>query len=351
MSRFSFNDPPAPEEQLWRRLPVPRSAGWTDPAGYIAEEALHEAIETSLWEGRPLLVTGEPGCGKTELANYVAWRLGLSRQTGTGAGGHPTWEHALRFDTKSETRARDLFYTIDLIERFHRAQTSRVASAPTDPAASADPLDPLHFIRFHALGRAIIYARQPDELSERLEPWQRHPGEPRRSVVLIDEIDKAPSDVPNDLLMEIENMRFLISERNEVVAAPPELKPLLIITSNTEKPLPEAFLRRCNYFHFKFPEATTLAQIVSSRVSEVDEDAPLLVDAIEVFERLRLQPLRKKPATAELLGFFQSLRNAGYGLSDRLTGQRDWSGIARVTLLKTRDDQESLIEAPSVAGV
>src|SRR3954465_9291968 len=150
-----------------------------------------DAVNAALFLGQPLLVTGEPGCGKTELANFVAWKLGLGRKRATDEHG---CEFALRFDTKSETRTRDLFYLIDVVERFHAAQKP------------GGIVDPLQFIRFQALGRAILYAAAPNELTTRLPKEHKHPGEPIRSVVLIDEIDKAPRDVPNDLLMEIEGM-------------------------------------------------------------------------------------------------------------------------------------------------
>ena len=248
--RLSVDDPPPAPGAEPRELPPPAVSRWIGPEGYLADQPLLDAVNAAIWLGQPLLLTGEAGCGKTELANHLAWRLGLTRKAGEDEGGRPIPEHALRFDTKSETRARDLFYTIDTIERFHAAQFER------DPAK----LDPTRFVRFHALGRAILYAAPPDDLALRLEPDKRHPGTPRRSVVLIDEIDKAPRDVPNDLLMEIEQMRFFMPELNRIVTAPRDMRPILVITSNSEKALPDAFLRRCVYYHMSFPGAGAAAR-------------------------------------------------------------------------------------------
>lgn len=325
---------PALVEPAWKALPLPPVETWSRPAEYIVDRPLELAVDTALKLGLPLLVTGEPGCGKTELANYLAWKLGTAIPRGTDGSGDPVHEYALRFDIKSDTRARDLFYGIDLVERFHAGGRG----------GGPEALDPLNFIRFNALGRALIYARPPDEFASRLLPWQAHPGAPQRSVVLIDEIDKAPSDVPNDLLMEVEKMRFVISEMNRVVEAPPELRPILIVTSNTERPLPDAFLRRCAYYHIPFPEPARLIEIVATKLRKPGQHAAaapatLLEDATAAFLAVRKLPLRKKPATAELLGFVHALLNAGFGLADKLSDPAKWEPIARVTLLKTREDQ------------
>ena len=333
-----MTDPAAPAftEPAWKALLPPPVETWSRPEEYIVDRPLELAVETALRLGLPLLVTGEPGCGKTELANYLAWKLGTAIPRGTDAEGSPAYEYALRFDIKSDTRARDLFYGIDLVERFHAGGRG----------GGPGSLDPLNFIRFNALGRALIYARPPDELAARLLPWQAHPGTPQRSVVLIDEIDKAPSDVPNDLLMEVEKMRFVISEMNRVVEAPPALRPILIVTSNTERPLPDAFLRRCAYYHIPFPEPARLIEIVATKLRKPGEataasavPATLVEDATAAFLAVRKLPLRKKPATAELLGFVHALLNAGFGLADKLGDAAKWEPIARVTLLKTREDQ------------
>jgi MoxR-like ATPase len=225
-----------------------------------------------------------------------------------------------------------LFYTIDVVERFHAAQQL------------GGSVDPLRFVAFQALGRAIIYANPPSELSERLPLPERHPGEPRRSVVLVDEIDKAPIDVPNDLLMELENMRFYMPELNRTISAPKEMRPIVIITSNSERVLPDAFLRRCVYYDMSFPDHTTLAQIVCSRLKSMPQTSPLVADSLDVLEKVRKRVSGKKPGTAELLDFLLSLRGKRFQPSDSLHSRNDWLVEARSTLLKSTDDQSRILK-------
>src|SRR5512132_3996249 len=244
--------PLQPEENppaRWRELPPPLMAQVTGPKDYIAHEALMDAINTALALGQPLLVTGEPGCGKTELGDFVAWQLGLGR--------------AIRYQIKSDMQARDLFYSFDTVARFHDAQMAgRDASARRDA---------VHFIEYHGLGEAIIRATVPGTYHELLsERLKREHTEQRRSVVLIDEIDKAPRDVPNDLLAEFERPRFRIPELGNVeIAADERFRPILVITSNSEKALPDAFLRRCVYYDMPFPDPATLKRIVETRIERL----------------------------------------------------------------------------------
>ena len=305
----------APPE-VWRDLPEPAMAGVSGPEDYLPHQALLDAVNTALLLGQPLLVTGDPGCGKTELGDFVSYRLGLGPK-------------ALRYQAKSDMQARDLFYTFDTVARFHAAQ-------------SKQDVGPVRFIHYHALGEAIIQATEPGLYSAQLPEDYVH-LEKRRSVVLIDEIDKAPRDVPNDLLGELEQMNFRIPElENAVIAADRALRPIVILTSNSEKALPDAFLRRCVYYHIPFPEPATLREIISTRLEDLPKEADLVGDAITLMTHLRdRRNLRKKPGTAELLGFLLALKDDGFGPSDRLADDTRWHQAAVLMLLKSRDDQES----------
>jgi MoxR-like ATPase len=313
-----IEDKPPPR---WRDLPKPLMAEVTGPEHYIAHSALLDAINTALALGQPLLVTGEPGCGKTELGDFVAWKLGLGR--------------AIHFLIKTDMQARDLFYTFDTVGRFHAAQSG----ARQDGAGIS--IEAVNFINYHGLGEAIVRASKPGAFEQLLPPGFVH-SEQRRSVVLIDEIDKAPRDVPNDLLAELEKPRFRIPELNNAeIAADETFRPILVLTSNSEKALPDAFLRRCVYYNIPFPDTDTLKLIVENRIGNLPRDAGLVSDAITVMTHLRqARHLRKRPGTAELLGFLLALRNAGFRPGDRLGDDKRWSSLAAITLLKSREDQE-----------
>jgi MoxR-like ATPase len=298
-------------DERWRALPKPAITQLYGPDRYIANEALIEAINTAILLGQPLLLTGEPGCGKTEVGNFVAWKLGLGE--------------ALRFDIKSTTTARDLFYIPDTIARFHAAH---------EPGGIVDPL---RFITFQALGLSILYANEPSAVAPFL-PTTQHPGR-RRSVVLIDEIDKAALDVPNDLLMEIENMQFYVPEISKTIVADKDLRPIVIITSNSERVLPGPFLRRCIYYDLPFPTRDELQRIAEARISGLPRDFDLVGDALTVFSYLRQLELQKKPGTAELLSFILALRSRGYLSSKDFRADDGWQTVAKHTLLKSGEDQ------------
>lgn len=280
-------------------LPAPLGRGLDDPADYVADDGLREAVNVALHLGRPLLLTGLPGSGKTQLSASVAWELG--------------YEPVLKFETKSTSVARDLFYTYDTVGRFHAVQTKVKKAAAVD------------FLTYNALGLAIVLSRRRAEIEDFLPPGFPAAAEalgegfgaewtPRRSVVLIDEVDKAPRDFPNDLLNEIERFYFRIPELgNRVLRADPELPPIVIITSNSEKNLPAAFLRRCVFYDIPFPEGPRLERIVRRRMGEIGEGAgELLASALQLFALLRRESAAgQQPGTAELLDWLTVLAKRG----------------------------------------
>jgi MoxR-like ATPase len=330
--RLRREDGAAGRSGRWRRLPELPDVTDPPPQDYDADQALLDAANTALYLGRPLLLTGEPGSGKTEFANHLAWRLGLERRYRDELHRERV-EYALRFDTKSESRARDLFYTIDQVARFQRAQSTE------------GEVDALLFMEFQAMGRAILYAAKPDKLAERLPRWQAHPGDPRRSVVVIDEIDKAPRDFPNDLLNEIDEMYFRIPELDNVRVGgrdviSRDMRPIVVITSNSEKNLPDPFLRRCIYYHIPFPDTNTrLAEILLSRVTEFSATrGPLADDAVAFFQQLRARAAPKpKTSPAELIDWLLYMLSQGARMDRRLRESRELALAGVGALAKDRD--------------
>jgi MoxR-like ATPase len=322
------------------RLPSARMASdrMLDPQFYEADQSLIDAIHAAVLLGQPLLIAGEPGCGKTEVANFVAYQFGLEPPQPPG----DRKEYALRFDTKSTTTARDLFYSFDVVGRFHASRSDDTTST-----------DPRRFIRFHALGRAVLDAAPAAQVKGITGiNYSRAAVEPRRSVVLIDEIDKAPRDVPNDLLMEVDRLAFYITELDRTVTADPAFRPILVITSNSERVLPDAFLRRCVFYSMQFPDDERLRRIVDNRVTKFPFGSGMLKDALKLFQSLRDLQLQKHPGTAELLGFLHTLLGHGLDPAAALDADgRGWEELAKATLLKTRDDQEQFKEAGDLAAL
>ncbi|HWA91120.1 MAG TPA: MoxR family ATPase [Rhizomicrobium sp.] len=293
-----------------------------DPAGYRPHPELSHAVNVALVLGMPLLLTGEPGTGKTQLAYAIGEEIGCP---------------IFKFETKSTSQARDLFYTFDALSAFKMR----------------DDTDPRLFIRYHALGSAILdcFSRDDPRVAALLPPGAEHAG-PRRSIVLIDEIDKAPRDFPNDLLNEIERLYFRVPElmnigspgaEQDESGIPRHLRPIIVMTSNSEKGLPDAFLRRCVYFDIPFPSVEEIKEIVGARVAGLDASSPLLADALDLFQKLRGSDrtisLKKKPSTAELLNWLQMLIHRGAGPRDSLRDRKQLIEETLCILVKSSDDR------------
>ena len=301
---------------------------------YKPSPELLAAINTALFLKRPLLLSGEPGTGKTECANFIARQL--RRQ-------HPdkfTAAKALRFNTKSVSQSTDLFYSYDAVAHFGD-KTGKNKEA---------------FISFNSLGAAILATHPINSEWEKFNNYtnevvQRKPA--FGSVVLIDEIDKAPRDFPNDLLAELEKPPFKFSIKELVnfeVSQKPELPIFIIITSNNEKGLPDAFLRRCVFHYIKFPEDNLLSIVTSNlKIENKYIDA-----AIARFLELRRNNISKKPATSELIDWIACLQQkellnenlSNWKIADKEYKQKllDTLGI----LAKSKVDFETLSQ--TIAG-
>ena len=252
---------------------------------YIVSDELGKAVDVAIAIGRPLLIKGEPGTGKTLLAVDLAKQLGLP---------------LVRWQVKSTTKAVEGLYQYDTVKRLHDSRFG-----------DGDVGDIAKYIELGPLGVAF-------------EAEQRH-------VVLIDEIDKADLEFPNDLLHELDVMSFTIPETGRVVDA--RQRPIVVITSNNEKELPDAFLRRCVFHWIAFPERELMAQIVAVHHPELETE--LLASALEAFYRLRrLDGLRKPPSTSELIDWIAALRHADIDPAKLLGAGLPFLGV----LLKKEQD-------------
>lgn len=311
------------------------------PNKYIPHPGLIDAAEVAVELGLPLLLTGEPGTGKTECANWIAHKFGI--------------KSVHKFVAKSTSVATDLFYVYDALSRFSSSQLGPFVKEERAKAA-----DPKNFIDFSALGKAILYANEKKEIlpfCSKSASTLEHPGVPQRSIVLIDEIDKAPKDFPNDLLDEIANMQFRVKELGNILSpsiSDPRLRPIIVITSNSERQLPAPFLRRCAYFDIPFPtrrddtratdreETYFVEDIIAARLGHNVAICKLGKDAMAFFYHLRDRikpPLSRKPATAELLNWMVALMQNAPNRKDGLSGNLAAANRAISLLLKNKADQ------------
>ncbi len=297
-----------------------------DPKNYVSHEALDHAVRAAMRLGQPLLITGEPGTGKTRLADKVA--LDLSQNKGSDFASAP-----LVFNTKTTSTARDLFYTYDALAHFQAANLRRDEDAVMPRTAN--------FIELQALGRAIAMtdpaAVDAAKFNTPLDP------KPHSSVVLIDEIDKAPRDFTNDILFEIENYAFDIKEQaNYRMRRSPERQILVLLTSNSERNLPDAFLRRCVFYHIPFPSPELLREIVQKQLSTptaFTED--LLKSLIDKFFAVRDRAVRKPPATAELISWLRMLEAENFAVLGAEEQRRQLMFNLSI-LVKTKEDLEAV---------
>jgi MoxR-like ATPase len=263
---------------------------------YKPGPSLLAAINTALLLKRPLLLSGEPGTGKTDCAEFISRRLQVLYPD------HFKAENSIRFNTKSISQSSDLFYQYDAVSHFGDKRN----------------LTREHFFSFSSLGLAILKTLPPDDnfLSFRNYSSAVLPGKmPSGSVVLIDEIDKAPRDFPNDLLAELEQPPFCFSikELDDTKFTQNKDFPIVvIITSNNEKGLPEAFLRRCIFHYIDPPTEAQLLDIIQSKPVFSTLNIPeknTLSKVIKLFFQMRQDAISKPPATSELIDWIVCLKH------------------------------------------
>jgi MoxR-like ATPase len=255
-------------------------------ADYVISDPLKNAVNVSIALGKPLLIRGEPGTGKTRLAHSIA--KGLNKRL-------------FSWNIKSTTKAQEGLYVYDTVQRLNDSRFG-----------DRDVSDIKHYIKMGKLGLAFV--------------------DPEQVVLLIDEIDKADIEFPNDLLNELDEMAFYIPETEETISA--RNRPITVITSNNEKELPDAFLRRCIFHYIEFPDQELMEEIIHVHFPNIKNN--LMAETVKVFYNLRnIDGLRKKPSTSELLDWIQALSTGGIP-PEKITKELPFMG----TLLKKESDME-----------
>ena len=257
---------------------------------YDAGDVLIEVVNLAIELEMPLLLEGEPGCGKSRLAHALVYEFNNGQQSG------PIKYY--EWIVQSTSKAEDSLYQYDYIGRLQAAQISGILSQKEIEESSSEQKNPAtskDWVDLQPLGKAFEQSQDKQE----------------QSVVLIDEIDKADRDFPNDLLLAIESRRFFIKETGKTIQANDQAFPLIIITSNQEKNLPNAFLRRCIYHYIELPNQERLRKILTERFTDAEQE--VIIKAVDRFQEVRTSQDEtksegeKKVSTSELIAWFKSL--------------------------------------------